>query len=150
MIYPLEPCQTNPLITMEDITLRNITGHGSLLFAGIVRCNSTNPCKNFVFDNVQMKSPLWDLLGIGYISEFIEGRESHDYPDPEFKPEGYYNNPANRQGDYHLPKFDLMKIVWNVITAPKQKWDDLANWLQDPVIIDTLLALLIPKNKFRI
>jgi len=152
MIYPLEPCQTNPLITMEEITLRNITGHGSLLFAGIIRCNSTNPCKNFVFDDVQMKSPLWDLLGIGYISEFIEGEESRDYPDPDFKPEGYYTKPANieRQVKKHQSRFNPFEIAWNVITAPQSKWDDLANWLKDPVIINTLLSLLFPNTFYRL
>jgi len=68
MIYPLQPCETNPLVSFEDITIRNLTSHGSVLFAGVLRCNASNPCKNFVFEDVHLTSPLWDLLGIGYIS----------------------------------------------------------------------------------
>ena len=91
MIYPLEKCQTQPRITMSDITLRNITSHGNLLSAGIIRCNATNPCKNFNFEDVKVHSLLWDTINVGYISEYVEGWETNDYPDPKFKPEGYYD-----------------------------------------------------------
>jgi len=74
MIYPINnDCPTNPRITMENITLRNITSTGGLLPAGILRCNSTNPCKNFTFEDVSIKGALWDLLNIGWITEYVEG-----------------------------------------------------------------------------
>lgn len=72
MLYPLDKhCETQPLITMSDITLRNVTSTRGLLPAGILRCNETNPCTGFVFEDVSITSPLWDILGYGWITEFI-------------------------------------------------------------------------------
>ena len=82
--YPLQPCATNPLVSFEDITLRNVTSTGGLFPAGIVRCNSTNPCKNFKFDDVHVTSPVWDMFGVGYITEYIQGTEDDDTPIPDF------------------------------------------------------------------
>jgi len=97
MIYPFSPvCNTQPRITMRDITLRNVTSTGSLLPAGVILCNVTNPCTNFKFENVNMRSKLWDTLGIGYINHFSEGVAINSFPDPKFKPVGYYSDPANR------------------------------------------------------
>ena len=97
MDYPVSDfCQTDPLVTMRDITLRNITSTGALLPAGVILCNATNPCKNFVFEDVNMRSPLWDAIGIGYINHFSEGVSIRSFPDPRFKPEGYYDDPKNR------------------------------------------------------
>jgi len=97
MIYPFSSfCQTQPRITMRDITLRNITSTGSLLPAGCILCNSTNPCTNFTFENINMRSYLWDKLGVGFITHFAEGVSINSFPDPKFKPHGYYSDPANR------------------------------------------------------
>merc|ERR1712166_1408144 len=85
-----------PRITMRNITLRNVTSTGSLLPAGVILCNVTNPCTNFKFENVNMRTPLWDALGIGYINHFSEGVSINSFPDPKFKPVGYYSDPANR------------------------------------------------------
>ena len=72
--YPIvRECPTNPHVTISDVTLRNITTFDNVLPAGIIRCNSTNPCKNFVFEDVNVKSKVWDILGYGYITEFVEG-----------------------------------------------------------------------------
>jgi len=97
MVYPFDAiCKTQPRITMRDITLRNITSTGSLLPAGVILCNVTNPCTNFKFENVNMRSWLWDSLGIGYINHYSEGVATNSFPDPKFKPVGYYSDPANR------------------------------------------------------
>lgn len=96
MLYPLTGCETQPLITISDITLKNVTSHGSILPAGIIRCNASNPCTNFHFEDVQMKSALWDTLEMGFITEFIEGTTKNVFPDPGFKPNGYYSSPANQ------------------------------------------------------
>jgi len=85
MFYPLnKTCPTQPRITISDITLRNVTSSGGLLPAGIIRCNETNPCKNFNFENVDIRSEFWDTLGQGYIVENIEGTTSNVFPDPGF------------------------------------------------------------------
>lgn len=48
MIYPFDPrgnCQTQPLVTLKNITLDNIKIHRSLLYPVTIRCNVSNPCK---------------------------------------------------------------------------------------------------------
>lgn len=93
MIYPLnKDCPTQPLIDISNITLRNIKSKGGLLPAGIIRCNKTNPCTNFTFDNVDVRSDFWDTLGYGYITEYIEGVSINSFPDPAFKPAGHYKD----------------------------------------------------------
>lgn len=102
MIYPFSSfCQTQPRITMRNITLKNISSTNSLLPAGVILCNSTNPCTNFKFENINMRTPLWDALGIGFITHFAEGESINSFPDPKFKPAGYYNDPANRVLEAH-------------------------------------------------
>jgi hypothetical protein len=110
MFYPLNKhCDTQPRITISDITLRNITSTGSILPAGILRCNSTNPCTNFRFEDVKLTSFLWDLIGEGFITEYVEGTHNNNvFPDPKFKAPGFYSNPANRAIDETL---DMQKLL---------------------------------------
>jgi hypothetical protein len=71
MFYPFgDECETQPLIAMHNITLRDITSHGSLLPPGIIRCNHTNACTGFVWDNVQASGlrGWWDWAGLGFIT----------------------------------------------------------------------------------
>jgi len=69
MVYPLDPnCDTQPLITVKNITLNNIETHGGLLPAGILRCHESNPCTGMVFNNV-IQNSIWRTLGFGYITE---------------------------------------------------------------------------------
>jgi len=72
MLYPLTPCETQPLIDMHDITLSNVRSYDSILPPGIIRCNETNVCKNMIFQNVQAKG-WWSLFGLNYITDNIEG-----------------------------------------------------------------------------
>jgi len=110
MFYPLvKHCDTQPRITISDITLRNVTSTGGILPAGILRCNSTNPCTNFRFEDVKLSSFLWDLVGDGFITEYVEGTHNGNvFPDPKFKTPGFYNNPANRAIDETL---DMEKLL---------------------------------------
>lgn len=89
-MYPLGDCATNPRISFEDITLRNITSNGALFPAGVIRGNETNPLKNFIFEDVNLRSKVWDTLGVGFITEFTEGTSKNVFPDPGFKPDGYF------------------------------------------------------------
>jgi polygalacturonase len=84
MFYPLEKCETTPLVTIKDITLRNITSTGSILPAGIMRCNASNPCTNFVMEDVKMTSKFWDFLHKGFIQENVVGTATNVFPDPKF------------------------------------------------------------------
>lgn len=55
MIYPFDPkgkCTTQPLVTMQNITLKNIVIKNSWLYPVTIRCNVSNPCRHFVFENV--------------------------------------------------------------------------------------------------
>ena len=97
MFYPINKhCDTDPLVPIDNITLTNVTSHGSILPAGIIRCNSTRPCTNINFNNVQLTTPLWDLLGYGFITEYAEGTSINSFPDPKLKTPGYYSEPKNR------------------------------------------------------
>ena len=49
MLYPLKPCLTQPLIDIENVTIRNVRQYGTILPPGVLRCNETNPCQNFIF-----------------------------------------------------------------------------------------------------
>ena len=104
MFYPLvKKCETQPRISISDITLRNITSTGSILPAGILRCNSTNPCTNFRFEDVKLTSFLWDMIGEGFITEYVEGTHNGNvHPDPKFKAPGFYSELANRSIDETL------------------------------------------------
>lgn len=44
-----------------------------------------NPCHNFHFEDVQIHSPVWDILQKGFITENIFGESIRVYPDPKFK-----------------------------------------------------------------
>ena len=111
MLYPLNnDCPTDPLVTISNITLKDIKSTGGVLPAGILRCNKTNPCTDFTFDNVDIRSKFWDFLGYGYISEYVEGTVKNNvFPDPQFKPKGYYAaTPADHIED---EVFDLINLL---------------------------------------
>ena len=83
MTYPIGGCETQPLVTVSNITLNNIRQYGSILPPGIIRCNETNPCTGFNFNNVQ-STGWWKYLGFGYITENIEGTVTDSSPVPVF------------------------------------------------------------------
>ena len=55
-LFPIDgsKCNANPRVTISDITFKNININSALLSPGIFICNSTNPCINFVFDNINV------------------------------------------------------------------------------------------------
>lgn len=53
LMYPIEKCPTEPRITIGNITFKNITSDKDTL--NVLRCNETNPCKNFQFIDVDIK-----------------------------------------------------------------------------------------------
>jgi polygalacturonase len=52
--YPLDntTCVTQPRVPMYEITLRNIFVNGSNYSPGLMRCNETNPGRDWVLDNI--------------------------------------------------------------------------------------------------
>lgn len=92
MLYPLFPCTTQPLIDMNNITLKDINVHGSVLTPGIMRCNETNPCHGFVFENVHMDAWYTDKGDkFGWITENVYGKSINSYPNPHFLNEEDYD-----------------------------------------------------------
>lgn len=73
MLYPFDPkgkCSTQPRVNITNIRLENITIVDSLLDPILIRCNSTNPCKNIQLRNITAKK--WRLGKHGYICENAE------------------------------------------------------------------------------
>lgn len=51
--YPLNStCATNPLVSMTNIALSNVTLHGGLTLPGVILCDPANPCENLSFEGV--------------------------------------------------------------------------------------------------
>lgn len=73
MLYPILPhCQTQPRITVRNITLRNVVSTEGIFPPGIIRCNATNPCRDFSFESVYATG-WFTALNIGYITENVIG-----------------------------------------------------------------------------
>lgn len=86
MLYPLnKDCETQPRVTIRNVTLRNIESTGGVL-PGIIRCNETNPCTDINFENVHYRGFMnWKALDYGFITENVFGSVVNSYPDPHFK-----------------------------------------------------------------
>ena len=82
--FPLNgtECIANPRVTIQDITLRNINIYNGILSPGILICNQTNPCTNFLFDNVNAYKQSAYPVSDGYICENVSGfaKNSNVYP----------------------------------------------------------------------
>ena len=48
--------QTNPYVTIKNISLKNIYVENSNYYSGLLMCNISNPCQNINFENVSVKS----------------------------------------------------------------------------------------------
>ena len=83
MLYPLVPCPTQPLIDVANVTLRNVRQYGTVLPPGVIRCNETNPCTGFTFENVRAGG-WWRLFGLNYITENVQGTVTDSRPAPAF------------------------------------------------------------------
>lgn len=69
---------------MNNITLNNVRQFDSILPPGIIRCNETNECTGFVWNNVHATGlgGWWEFLGLGFISEHVHGTVADSTPDP--------------------------------------------------------------------
>jgi len=85
MLYPINrDCPTQPRVTIDGITLRNVEVKGSVLIPGIIRCDPANPCRNFYFENVNHDA-WYTRVGLGFIVENVYGYSHNTFPDPGFK-----------------------------------------------------------------
>lgn len=80
MKYPLEDCPTEPRITMSNISLTNVSVINSVNpYPGLLRCNDTNPCYGFKFNNVTA-STIPKMRD--YICENVDMESMNSYPIP--------------------------------------------------------------------
>ena len=70
---------------MSDITLRNVTSVGGLNpYAGVVLCNSSNPCTGFYFDNVNIQEGRNQNYTLPFITSNVFGEQLNSSPIPSF------------------------------------------------------------------
>ena len=88
LLYPLKPCDCEPLISMNNVTLTNIHQYNTLLTPGIIRCDKTNPCTGMNWSNVTSdgwwNKSFMKIFRLGYISENIVGEVENVKPNPGF------------------------------------------------------------------
>ena len=74
-----------------------------ILPPGIIRCNETNPCTGFTFDNVQA-SGWWSFLRMNFITENVYGEVRNSHPKPAF---------VSAEGDGFVGNDNLYEHVQN-------------------------------------
>ena len=83
-LFPLpgKKCQTDPLVTITDITIRNVNIYGGVLSPGVIHCNVTNPCTNFVFDGVNVYDRSHFPVEGGFYCDNVQGTATNSnlYP----------------------------------------------------------------------
>jgi hypothetical protein len=89
-LFPLgnSTCPADPLVTLANITLRNVTTLRGLFSPGVLMANETNPGVNFLFDGVKaLNASSWPLET--YFVENIQGvAQGGTAPvPPSFKPD---------------------------------------------------------------
>jgi hypothetical protein len=84
MLYPCgDTCHTEPKVTIRNITLHNVDIKDGIFPPGVIRCNMTNPCTEFTFNNVKVSN--WFLPGDGFITENVQNSVAlFSKPDPKF------------------------------------------------------------------
>jgi hypothetical protein len=83
MLYPFDPkgtCITQPLVTFQNITLRNIAISDSWLYPITIRCNVSNPCRHFVFENVTTDKWYVGQKETGVVCEYVTGVQRNNKP----------------------------------------------------------------------
>ena len=116
------------MVSFNNITLRNVEVYNALLPPGIIRCNETNPCTGFVFDNVNAHG-WWKYLRISYIVENVYGTVSNSSPVPAYiTPDG-----DGYVGDDDLVQivqmvYDYVKMLFKKIRDAQVNGDDAEQW----------------------
>ena len=70
---PVTECIKVPLVTVRNITLRNVNIYGGILSPGLILCNATNPCTTFLFDKVNVYNRSQFPVAKGYVCENVIG-----------------------------------------------------------------------------
>ena len=104
------------------MTIRNVQQYGTILPPGVIRCNETNPCTGFTFQNVRAGG-WWRLFGLNYITENVHGTVTDSKPAPAFiGPDGQvYSN-----DDEDSASVDFADFVRNTVMP----------WISENVIFE--------------
>ncbi|CUG78731.1 glycoside hydrolase family 28, putative [Bodo saltans] len=72
--YPLPntTCPTQGCVPVTRLTIKNFTANGALLSPGVLRCNETNPCRDFYFEDVNIQTDTGFPFGVNYLCHAIE------------------------------------------------------------------------------
>jgi hypothetical protein len=76
MLYPFRSleCPTNPLVTMRNIVLRNVTSVDALNpYPGVMLCDAANPCTNIIFENVTFQEGKFIEKTKDFIVQNVQG-----------------------------------------------------------------------------
>lgn len=73
-LFPLPgtKCPTQPCVPVTRLTVINFTAIGALLSPGVLRCNATNPCRDFYFENVNIQTDTGFPFGDNFLCEAID------------------------------------------------------------------------------
>lgn len=72
--YPLPntTCPTQGCVPVTRLTIKNFTANGALLSPGVIRCNETNPCRDFYFEDVNIQTDTGYPFGVNYLCHAID------------------------------------------------------------------------------
>ena len=76
-------CPTQPRVNVSSIFLRNVTAVNSVLTnPAVLNCNWTNPCTDFVFNDVQFINTSYDPWDALYLCKNVYGEFNECEPTP--------------------------------------------------------------------
>jgi hypothetical protein len=72
--YPIlnSSCPTQPCVPVTRLTIKNFTAGNTVLSPGILRCNESNPCRDFLFDGVNIVSDTGFPVGQAFLCHAVE------------------------------------------------------------------------------
>lgn len=79
--YPIiDECPTQALVPISNVKLINVTLAEGVFLPGVILCNETNPCSNFLFENVRNTG--FFIVQDNYVCENVQGTVINSNPNP--------------------------------------------------------------------
>eukprot|EP01102_Stenamoeba_stenopodia_P022513 TRINITY_DN9415_c0_g1_i1.p1 TRINITY_DN9415_c0_g1~~TRINITY_DN9415_c0_g1_i1.p1 ORF type:complete len:524 (-),score=106.39 TRINITY_DN9415_c0_g1_i1:119-1690(-) len=104
--YPIvDQCETQPLVTVTNIQVVNVTMTGGVTLPGVILCNDTNPCSGFSFENVSNNGEF--LVQKDYVCVSAYGTASNSNPVPPCFTDLTPTNHVPRQHDQPEERLDI-------------------------------------------
>jgi len=120
--YPFEGCETQPLIDVRNITLRNVTSYGNFLFPGIIRCNESNPCEGIEMYWVRHLETWTADMNWTYITEYAHGKTVLAIPDPYVS-----GSQSDRVFDLYTVQ-NALTFVDQAMGFYNKRYNDIVGW----------------------